>query len=118
MPKKELVSDLAGTVKFDKNFPMYDDDEEGVNSGCCDACLHAGQKKIAIKKITIGSFTHKFCEDCYIDFLLKMNKEADKLMGQVRLYCLRCGQSWNPRGKKPKKCPKCTSPYWDRRRKS
>ncbi|MCY3804785.1 MAG: hypothetical protein OXF85_02855 [Candidatus Saccharibacteria bacterium] len=28
--------------------------------------------------------------------------------------CTRCGHEWKPRSKtiSPKKCPKCTSPYW------
>lgn len=33
------------------------------------------------------------------------------------LECLRCGHEWMPRKKKtPKMCPKCNSPYWNRRR--
>ena len=32
------------------------------------------------------------------------------------LECLRCGHEWIPRGKKPKQCPKCRSPYWDKPR--
>ena len=31
------------------------------------------------------------------------------------LKCLRCGASWTPRSPQPPvKCPRCTSPYWDR----
>lgn len=31
------------------------------------------------------------------------------------LKCLRCGHSWIPRRPlKPKVCPKCNSPYWDK----
>jgi len=33
------------------------------------------------------------------------------------LECKRCLHRWIPRtGRKPKFCPKCNSPYWDRRR--
>jgi len=32
-----------------------------------------------------------------------------------RLKCKRCGHEWHPRRTvKPKVCPKCKSPYWDR----
>lgn len=33
--------------------------------------------------------------------------------------CERCGHEWVPRekGKKPKVCPHCKSPYWDTPRK-
>jgi rubrerythrin len=31
--------------------------------------------------------------------------------------CERCGHEWYPRGEeKPRVCPKCKSPYWDRAR--
>lgn len=31
--------------------------------------------------------------------------------------CLRCGHEWLPRkASKPKWCPKCNSPYWDKPR--
>lgn len=34
------------------------------------------------------------------------------------LKCLRCGTTWNPRTTtKPKNCPNCKSPYWDKPRK-
>ena len=33
------------------------------------------------------------------------------------LKCLRCGHKWYPRSKdKPKVCPHCKSPYWDKPR--
>lgn len=34
--------------------------------------------------------------------------------------CLRCKHQWVPNSpdRKPKVCPKCKSPYWDRERKS
>lgn len=34
--------------------------------------------------------------------------------------CQRCGHEWVPRDKtqKPKVCPKCKNPYWDRPRKN
>lgn len=32
--------------------------------------------------------------------------------------CLRCGKVWVPRKvERPRQCPKCKSPYWDRERK-
>jgi predicted Zn-ribbon and HTH transcriptional regulator len=35
-----------------------------------------------------------------------------------QLKCKRCGHKWYPRTPlKPKVCPKCKSPYWDRERK-
>ena len=42
----------------------------------------------------------------------------DNQAGSVlRKECLRCGYSWWPRSTDaPKRCPKCTSPYWDRPR--
>jgi len=31
------------------------------------------------------------------------------------LECLRCGHTWYPRSFiKPKVCPKCSSPYWNK----
>lgn len=33
------------------------------------------------------------------------------------LNCTRCGHVWTPRVKdRPKFCPKCNSPYWDKER--
>ena len=35
-----------------------------------------------------------------------------------KLICKRCGHEWVRRQDKlPSKCPKCTSPYWDKERK-
>jgi predicted Zn-ribbon and HTH transcriptional regulator len=32
----------------------------------------------------------------------------------TELHCLRCGHHWFPKKpEKPKRCAKCTSPYWD-----
>jgi len=35
-----------------------------------------------------------------------------------RLHCKRCGGKWIPRKDKtlPQKCPKCSSPYWNKAR--
>jgi hypothetical protein len=34
-----------------------------------------------------------------------------------KLNCKRCNASWVPRGKKlPMQCPKCKSPYWNKKR--
>ena len=30
--------------------------------------------------------------------------------------CLRCGHEWLPKIAKPKWCPRCNSPYWNRER--
>ena len=40
-------------------------------------------------------------------------------MPKVRIWgyrCTRCGHEWLPRekGREPRVCPKCKSPYWDR----
>jgi len=41
-------------------------------------------------------------------------------MGEIMLkgyVCERCNHKWVPRDKqKPLVCPKCKSPYWDRKR--
>ncbi len=43
-------------------------------------------------------------------------------MGEVQktvtfYVCERCGHEWYPRGaEKPRVCPSCKSPYWDRPR--
>jgi hypothetical protein len=31
-------------------------------------------------------------------------------------HCLRCGYDWRGRLEKPKKCPSCQNPYWNRPR--
>lgn len=31
-----------------------------------------------------------------------------------KLKCLRCGNEWQPKVAKPKVCPRCHSPYWNR----
>ena len=84
----------------------------------CNSCLGTGEKKEAIKRINLpNGEQHSFCEDCYLDLLIEMNKKADKMLGQVRLYCLRCGHYWTPREKNaPKKCPACNSPYYNKKR--
>ena len=43
-------------------------------------------------------------------------------MGKTKVdayICERCGHTWVPRYKKerPRVCPKCKSPYWDKPRK-
>jgi Zn finger protein HypA/HybF involved in hydrogenase expression len=35
-----------------------------------------------------------------------------------KLKCERCDYEWNPRRKEVRVCPKCHSPYWDRKRKN
>ena len=42
-------------------------------------------------------------------------------MGKIQVYayvCERCGHKWVPRQQdvEPKVCPKCKSPYWNRKR--
>lgn len=44
-------------------------------------------------------------------------------MGKVQISaykCERCGHIWVPRNKKekPRVCPRCKSPYWDRHKKN
>lgn len=46
-----------------------------------------------------------------IDTLRAMNMQR-----VIPLHCTRCGHYWKPRNGKPKACPKCNSPYWDRDR--
>jgi len=37
---------------------------------------------------------------------------------QTRHRCLRCGHKWTPRGmERPRVCPGCHSPYWDKPKK-
>jgi predicted Zn-ribbon and HTH transcriptional regulator len=47
-----------------------------------------------------------------------MVKKSDQLMGDALLqgYRCRCGHEWLPRtkGERPRVCPKCKSPNWDR----
>ena len=38
-------------------------------------------------------------------------------MGLPQLKCLRCGHKWVARTEKPMRCPKCTSPKWNEKRK-
>jgi predicted Zn-ribbon and HTH transcriptional regulator len=36
---------------------------------------------------------------------------------EIMLSCTRCGETWLRRTlERPKKCPRCTSPYWDKPR--
>lgn len=47
-----------------------------------------------------------------IDKLRKMNEER-----VTSLSCTRCNHKWLPRSnKKPKVCPNCNSPYWNKER--
>jgi hypothetical protein len=49
-----------------------------------------------------------------------MKKKETEKLGMVTLTgCrCRCGHEWLPRsGEKPRVCPKCKSPYWDRPKK-
>lgn len=44
-------------------------------------------------------------------------------MGKIKIegyICERCGHKWVPRNtdEKPRVCPRCKSPYWDRPRKN
>jgi predicted Zn-ribbon and HTH transcriptional regulator len=34
----------------------------------------------------------------------------------VKLKCRRCGHAWRPRQKEVRMCPKCKTPWWDKRR--
>jgi predicted Zn-ribbon and HTH transcriptional regulator len=47
-----------------------------------------------------------------------MGKKSDQTIGDVLLsgYRCRCGHEWLPRnkGERPRVCPKCKSPNWDR----
>ena len=51
-----------------------------------------------------------------------MSKDNNKSMAEIILKgyrCERCGHKWAPRNpeEKPRVCPKCKSPYWDKPRK-
>ena len=35
-----------------------------------------------------------------------------------KLKCLRCGHEWHPDVAHPVRCPRCTSPYWDKPRRA
>ena len=35
-----------------------------------------------------------------------------------KLRCERCGHKWIPRKEEVRICPKCKSPYWNRKRKA
>jgi rubrerythrin len=43
--------------------------------------------------------------------------EAPQKSARKQLTCKRCNRSWTQRGRKPPiQCPKCKSPYWNRKR--
>ena len=45
-------------------------------------------------------------------------KEGDIMKIKIpHLDCLRCGHGWTPTQEEIRICPKCKSPYWDRKRK-
>ena len=47
--------------------------------------------------------------------VLSEGKQESQMLAQRT--CLRCGKSWWPRSQsKPKRCPGCKNPYWDRPR--
>jgi len=47
-----------------------------------------------------------------------MNSMAEIMLKVKGYKCERCGHKWIPRKKgKPVICPKCKSPYWDKKRK-
>ena len=40
-------------------------------------------------------------------------------MQKIKIYeviCKRCNESWPPRKKDIKRCPRCKSPYWNKER--
>jgi len=46
-------------------------------------------------------------------------KEMEKPLTLNEYTCERCSHTWLPRSQeKPRVCPKCMSPYWDRPRKN
>jgi predicted Zn-ribbon and HTH transcriptional regulator len=69
-----------------------------------------------------NDFYYPFITICgYVDEDLDMTTE--ELMGKKplakpqQLECKRCGRKWIPRSKKkPVQCPKCKSPYWNKKR--
>ncbi len=51
--------------------------------------------------------------------MIYYNQERRTLMSKFTLpkaKCERCGHGWTPRQREIKVCPKCKSPYWDRKR--
>jgi len=47
--------------------------------------------------------------------VLAQGKQESSVLAQRT--CLRCGKVWWPRSQsKPKRCPRCKNPYWDRPR--
>jgi Zn finger protein HypA/HybF involved in hydrogenase expression len=49
---------------------------------------------------------------------LMAKKLESFLIEIVGCRCMRCNHTWVPRGKKPRFCPKCKSPYWDKQKKN
>jgi DNA-directed RNA polymerase subunit RPC12/RpoP len=49
---------------------------------------------------------------------MKYDPTPRHLKTRHKLYeCLRCGYRWTPyAGKRPKRCARCQSPYWDQPR--
>lgn len=48
-----------------------------------------------------------------------MTASARAALEILRVKCLRCGHSWiRKTPEKPRVCPSCHSPYWDRVRRS
>ena len=47
------------------------------------------------------------------------NKNAIALAFGIKVFkCLRCGHEWPSKQERPRVCPKCKSPYWDKERKN
>ena len=49
---------------------------------------------------------------------MKYRPTPRQLKGKRKAYtCLRCGYRWTPYGeKRPRRCARCQSPYWDQPR--
>jgi len=95
---------------------MNSKSEEKTKKMVTVSCLYCGRYKVTMP-ISEEEFT-LVCPECNQDIVVPAYKiEKVERVTLPTLRCLRCGHTWFPRRKqKPKNCPKCISPYWDKER--
>ena len=81
----------------------------------CKKCKHQWTPRQNPKDVTNCPKCRKLLDPLpigrQVGFKLKLDK--NRRINQ----CFRCGYKWNPYSYNPRRCPRCSSEYWDKPRK-